>query len=239
MSNSSLQSIDEYPDLSSVPPHRRLQPNMLVEHIRKAVPFNHIAISGLDLEGYYFGLGQSIDTDLPPAYIDTYFAENIGFQDPLVRIGQSRAAPLSENEAYEIEPPPERLDYLQRLFGIRNRLLVPLQREDKVYGAVCFNNEYAFTDSERAFLAFVSEPLHRAITKPLMDRFAATASRLTSGELECLALASKGLTGEQIAARSKYQTETVNTYLKNATRKLGAANRAHAVAEAIRRRFIA
>jgi DNA-binding CsgD family transcriptional regulator len=46
------------------------------------------------------------------------------------------------------------------------------------------------------------------------------------------------MTSEEIAAATGYKTETVNSYLKSATRKLGTANRLEAVADAIRRGII-
>jgi DNA-binding CsgD family transcriptional regulator len=71
-----------------------------------------------------------------------------------------------------------------------------------------------------------------------MERFAADELKLSAGELICLRLASKGMTSDQIATESGYQVDTVNTYIKHATRKIGATNRTQAIAEGIRRRLI-
>jgi LuxR family transcriptional regulator len=84
----------------------------------------------------------------------------------------------------------------------------------------------------------MAEPLHAAVTKPIMDRFAASQLRLTKGELLCLKMASRGLTSEEIAVASDYALETINSYLKSAVRKLGTSNRVEAVAEAIGKRLI-
>jgi LuxR family transcriptional regulator len=62
--------------------------------------------------------------------------------------------------------------------------------------------------------------------------------KLSKGELACLVQASLGLTSENIAKATGYQAETVNSYIKSATKKLGAANRTQAIAQAIRRRLI-
>jgi LuxR family transcriptional regulator len=72
-----------------------------------------------------------------------------------------------------------------------------------------------------------------------MERFAAEHMRLSKGEMACLAQASLGLTSEGIAKSTGYQLDTVNSYVKSATKKLGAVNRTQAIAEAIRRRLIA
>ncbi|WFU12215.1 LuxR C-terminal-related transcriptional regulator (plasmid) [Rhizobium sp. CB3090] len=227
-----------YVDLSSVPAVRRLHKNVLLERLRKAISFEYVAIGGLDLEGYEFGCSQSIDTDIPPLYMDTYFAEKMSPRDPLVMAGKTRKTVYTEEEAFDLVPPPQRLLYLSRVHGVRNRILFPLCRNDVVYGAVCFTNARPFTQDERDFLSMMAEPLHGAVTKPIMDRFAANHLRLTGGELLCLKLASRGLTSEEIADQSCYTPETINSYLKSATRKLGASNRVQAVAAAIRRHLI-
>ena len=53
-----------------------------------------------------------------------------------------------------------------------------------------------------------------------------------------LTLLAQGLQLEEIAARLGIGPETVRTHLRKATERLGAANRTHAVAIAIRRRLI-
>ncbi|MBB5575543.1 MULTISPECIES: LuxR C-terminal-related transcriptional regulator [Rhizobium] len=227
-----------YVDLSSVPTVRRLRQNALLERLRKAISFEYVTIGGLDLEGYEFGCSQSIDTDMPPLYMDTYFAEKMSPQDPLVVAGKTRKTVYTEEEAFDLSSPPLRLLYLSRAHDVRNRILFPLCRNDVVYGAVCFTNARPFTTDERDFLSIMAEPLYGAVTQPIMDRFAASHFRLTGGELLCLKLASRGLTSEEIADESCYTAETINSYLKSATRKLGASNRVQAVASAIRKNLI-
>lgn len=53
---------------------------------------------------------------------------------------------------------------------------------------------------------------------------------LTPARLQALRLAAGGLTNEQIAAKARIDVETVKSTLASTYRKLGAANRAHAVA---------
>ena len=230
-----VRSLDDYGDLSDVPPHRLLRESPILEFLRKAVPFEHVAVGGLDLEGYNFGHGHSIDTDMPPAFIETYFAEGLGQTDPIVVHGMNAVKPFTEEQANDVVAPSRRLESLKNFFGINNRFFIPIAREGTVYGGVCFTSSRPFTTGETEFLIMTAEPLHRALTKPLMDRFAESVLKLTAGEVTCLELASTGLTSEEIADVSKYQTETINSYLKSATKKLGAANRVEAVATAIRR----
>ena len=64
------------------------------------------------------------------------------------------------------------------------------------------------------------------------------APALTARELEIMQLAADGLTGRRIAARLVLSPATVKTHLANAYAKLGAPDRASAVANALRHGLI-
>ncbi|CAN7658939.1 LuxR C-terminal-related transcriptional regulator [Rhizobium sp. LjRoot30] len=238
LSTTSPNALDEYQDLRSVPSHRHFGRSNIIDRFRLAVPFDHIYISGLDVDHYRFGRGVSVDTDMPPAYVDAYTADRLAAVDPFALAARDCKGVLMESEVYAVTPPPQRVEYLARSFGIRNRTLFPVMRNDLVYGAVCYTRETPFDAEELQFLSLVSSGIHTEITRPLMERFAAQQMRLTKGEIACLAKASLGLTSEEIATQTGYQSDTVNSYIKNAVKKLGAANRSQAIAEAIRRRLI-
>jgi DNA-binding CsgD family transcriptional regulator len=55
-------------------------------------------------------------------------------------------------------------------------------------------------------------------------------AKLSPREYEILGLLSEGLTGQAIARHLFLSPETVRTHIRNATRKLGAKTRVHAVA---------
>lgn len=61
---------------------------------------------------------------------------------------------------------------------------------------------------------------------------------LTPRQRECLTLVRNGLTSLQIAAELGMSYRTVNQYIGDACRRLGARNRAQAVAEAVQREEI-
>lgn len=65
-----------------------------------------------------------------------------------------------------------------------------------------------------------------------------TAKELTRRELDCLALAARGLTGQAIAEMLEITERTVRFHIANACSKLGAERRAQAVAIAIDRGLI-
>jgi LuxR family transcriptional regulator len=231
-------ALDDYLDLRSVPKHRHFGKNDIVDRLRLAVPFDYISISGLDVDHYRFGHGFSIDTDMPPAFLDVYDAEKLFSTDPFVIAARASKSIVVESEVYAENEPTQRLSYLQRTFGVHNRTLIPIMRNDLAYGAICFTRSTPFEEAELTFLSLVSESIHTAVTKPLMERFAAHQLRLSKGEIACLSQASLGLTSEAIALATGYQADTVNSYIKSSVKKLGATNRTQAIAEAIRRRLI-
>lgn len=61
---------------------------------------------------------------------------------------------------------------------------------------------------------------------------------MSAREVECLQLASYGKTSAEIGIILGISKHTVDTHLKNATRKLDTTGRCHAIAEAIRRDVI-
>lgn len=200
--------------------------------------FDFFAVSGLDLDGYRFGSGHSIDTDVPPAFLDAYYGDDLLKSDPFVMASMSAAKVIVEEEVYAGTPPPQRLQYLARTFGVLNRTLFPIRRGDVVFGAVTFSRAAPFSEEEIEFLGEIAETTHRVLTRPIMDKFSAQTLKLIEGEITCLRFASLGKTTDEIAAASGYTPDTVNSYMKTAIRKLNAENRVHAIAEAIRRWLI-
>ncbi|TCR03103.1 LuxR C-terminal-related transcriptional regulator [Neorhizobium sp. JUb45] len=237
-SDSQAEPYGEFVDLASVPRTRFFHHHPFIERLRRAVHFDFIAVSGLDIDRFRFGRGQSIDTNLPPGYMEAYAAEKLYLSDPLVAASVDGKDVVCDAEVFVSAPPSARLQQLMTSFGVLNRTLFPLRRGEHVYGAITFIRTVPFNADEVDFLKRICEATHVAITKPLMDRFAADTLKLTYGELICLRLASHGLTSERIAAESGYQVDTVNTYMKSAVKKVGASNRTEAIAEAIRRRLI-
>lgn len=62
--------------------------------------------------------------------------------------------------------------------------------------------------------------------------------RLTRREVECLRLSAQGYSAKQIAAKLGRSLGTATLHLQNATRKLGARNRTHAVSLAVQNHLI-
>lgn len=231
-------SLEEAVDLASLPKRRHFSNHPFVNRLRGAVPFDFIAVSGLDFDHYRHGSGASIDTDVPPAFLDAYYGDGLLRIDPFVAASQNARGPLNEEDVYREKPIPPRLRYLKDTFGVHNRTLFPLLRGDTMFGAITYSRSTPFKEEEIGFLSDTAAATYASITRPILEKFQAQSLKLSEGEIICLRLSSYGRTSEVVAAESGYAVDTVNTYIKSAIRKLGAANRVHGVAEAIRRRLI-
>lgn len=212
----------------------------LIERTKSAIPFEHILITGLDADGLRAGSGMLLLSSFPAPYLETYFSEGYLSLDPIIPLALSSNRPVTDGEAWHDKKPGARyrgLRDLMRYYGIRKRTVAPVSRSGRTYGTIVVTSPRTLTDAEQEYLQFVAEPLHTISSEPFADEVRSNL-RLTTGEIRSLVLASRGLTSEAIAHQSAYAVETVNSYLKSATKKLGCSNRTEAVAEAVRRRLI-
>jgi DNA-binding CsgD family transcriptional regulator len=228
----------DYPDIMSVPRHRRISSGSFVTRLRGAVAFDFIAVSGLDLDPYRFGMLNSVDSDFPPGFLEVYHAEKLYLSDPVVASAKGVDDYVTEADVFAVTPPSARLADLLRGYGVFNRTLFPIRRNNLLFGAVTFTRRLPFDQGEIDFLRRIAGLVHSDTTQTLMETFATQSLKLSVGELTCLRFAGQGMTSEQVSKAASYTVETVNTYMKTASRKLNAKNRAHAIAEALRRNLI-
>lgn len=88
--------------------------------------------------------------------------------------------------------------------------------------------------SELATLALLACFLHERLCQVRVPAEAnALAAPLTQRECECLALAARGLTSTDIAAKVGIAERTVNFHIGNIVHKLGALNRGEAIARGV------
>ena len=233
----------QFPAGRSPPALRRASPrgaDILIEKTRRIVPFDGIAVSGLDREGCRFGTGLFLASDLPPLFLEAYVQEEHAKGDPLLAQLAASPAMASDDEDEHRRlglRRPQRLAYLLDYFGIGTRSFIPLRRGGHVYGGIVLTRAKPFGASERDYLQLIAEPLHAALSRPVIEALNGRM-KLTPAEVQCLEFAGQGLISEEIAAAMSQTLARVDGHLKSATRKLGAANRSQAVAEAMRRGVI-
>lgn len=211
-----------------------------LKQARKVIPFEHLLVLDLDVDGFRGGTGMILASTFPAACLGAYYSAGYGQADPLVRAMLHGAGSVADDEIWDAIRPRMSETRLRRLLSdhrIGTRTAVPVVRSRRVCGSIVVATTRPLTFDERSFLEFLAEPLHALFARALAAKVALRL-KLTKGEIRCLELASQGLTSEGIADRSEYTVETVNSYLKFATKKLGCSNRSQTIAEAMRRRLI-
>lgn len=86
----------------------------------------------------------------------------------------------------------------------------------------------------RQLLDIHARCFHLFETAAALASTAPATAPVASRERDCLDLSSHGLTSDEIAGELGLSPHTVNQYLTNTARKLGAVNRVHVVAKALR-----
>jgi DNA-binding CsgD family transcriptional regulator len=186
-----------------------------------------------------------------------YIANGFRFIDPFLALSRRIGLPfdmsaidLSNVQSKQVQ----RLVKAAAEFGMRQGLFFPHHMRDARGRLRSHFLAMIWTADERAFaetLAARRHPLHlialhffernvilRGLQESAGKESETGASLLTERERQTLACAARGMTGEDIAQSMNISTLTAQTHLKNATRKLNAANRTHAVARAISRGLI-
>jgi DNA-binding CsgD family transcriptional regulator len=211
------------------------KPLAMVEKLRTLVPFDRYAVVGLDIEGMQFGRGAILMTDMPEAYLTTYISEGLATSDPLVQLA-SPDQPVVQTEqsmGKQGDAKSQRLGQVIRRFDIAPRTGFTLWNSRGAYGGAVFTRKHAFSEDEITLLSSFVPVLHREAARPALAALSRCIG-LSRSELECIRLAAQGLTSDDIAEETPLTRETVNTYLKSATKKLKARNRTQAVVHALR-----
>ncbi|MGX1100768.1 autoinducer binding domain-containing protein [Amorphus sp. MBR-141] len=127
-------------------------------------------------------------------------------------------------------------------FGLTDGIAIPVRRLSAAPAVAVFAGaaEACTAPKAMALLQVVSTNAHARLTGAVVHAVPATAERgtLTRRERECLQWCAEGKTSWEISQILSISQHTADWYLASAGRKLGAANRLHAVAEALRRGLI-
>jgi DNA-binding CsgD family transcriptional regulator len=211
-----------------------------VARLREIVPFDQYIIAGIDYPDLGVGSGAILASDVPEAYLIAYRDFDLRFRDPLlasVTPQQSWASEHDISPAQRQAPQYDLINSLLKTHGIGTRSIAVLFRGDTAFAATAFMRETPFDARERFILETSGYAIHAELSADYIANMSVHAG-LSVGEVACLRAVAKGLSAENAALETGFTAETVATYIKSATKKLGAANRTHAVAEAIRRKVI-
>jgi LuxR family quorum sensing-dependent transcriptional regulator len=176
----------------------------------------------------------------PPGWMERYLEKDYVHIDPVIRRIGCDLAPFlwSETEPFmrgEHSAAVERMFGEAGEFNLKDGMAVPMLTLDGAIAAVSLGGEAANVPAqERGMINMISAyAIARAID--LRDRdVKRKRAKLTKREVECLRWAASGKTEWEISCILHVSEHTADKHLANAHRKLGAANRAQAVANAIR-----
>ena len=232
-------AVAELDNLKQVDPVFQLP---VIEHLRQVVPFDQYLFGGVDIDGCQTGKSVVLATDMPLDLVKSYQGQGLHSADPLfdhISPDAPHASWFDLTPEEATSPRARPVVQLCDLHALAPRTLFSFWGErGERYGLAVFTRATPFSASEREVLQWVARKLHDDMSKPILRAFNAQVG-LNASEQKCLELASRGLTSEDIGEQLGLTTDTINTFIKIATRKLGANNRAQAVADAIRLGIIA
>ncbi len=176
----------------------------------------------------------------PDAWRDRYLDQRYVHIDPVVRRIKLDQSPFLWAEAARFAE-GDQATQAKRMFGeagefrLKAGLAVPLITLEGTAATVSFGGEAVDLPPEaRGMIAMISTfAIARAIDLRDRERKRMLV-RLTPREVECLKWAADGKSEWEISVILNVSEHTADKHLANAHRKLGAANRAQAVANALR-----
>ena len=177
----------------------------------------------------------------PREWASRYNSRNYVFRDPIVHRLQHDRSPFSWADSYascSVGDDVKLIHGEASEFGLKSGHVFPVVTLDREVTAVSFGGSHIeIDDDSKAALAFATSfAIGHMLT--LRSERRAFEKPLTPRESDCLLWASDGKTDWEIAVILGISRSTVIKHLLAARDKLGAVNRAHTVANAIRRREI-
>lgn len=214
----------------------------LIREIAKTHRFEFFSIIRLPQGDERQLASVSIISNWPPELISSYDRLGLLEDSPVIKALRRSVQPFVWDlyELNEQRPDKHRneVNELFAQFGFRGGVYFPTQDPSGGRGAVSFAGTREEPSSIEMFrLSFISNLLYERVAE-IGKADQAGEQTLSARERECLHWTASGKTSHEIATILGLSEHTVNHYLSAACQKLGAANRAHAVAKAIRSGFL-
>ena len=174
-------------------------------------------------------------------WFDVYTSRQFVLDDPVVRMCRATTTPFEWSEApFDAEREPRALELMRTAhdFGLRRGFSIPVHSLNGL--EACFSVSGVrpeFDGGARAALHLIALYAFERVRRLAMPR--PRPNPLTVRETEVLTWAAAGKSHGDIAAILGVTERTVTAHMVNATDKLGASNRTHAVVRAMQARYIA
>ena len=205
-----------------------------------AFGFNSFLIAGVPRPGERLD-GYQLASGMPEAWFERYLTNNYVLDDPVVKRLRATSRPFvwSDTLADSTTDDAGRLIMEEaKAFKLEDGFGVPVFGNDGFLAAVTMGGPALdLSDRDRGVLHLVAIYAHSQIRDLLQEEEddVSRGIKLSPRELECLKWTSAGKTSWEISKILSISHHTVDWYLTSLGRKLGAANRTQAVAEAFRR----
>jgi len=180
-----------------------------------------------------------------PEWQQRYEDNQYGVDDPVVARAARSSRPFVWNDTLNdpwVTPMGARIMDEACEFNMKDGILVPVHGPNGCEGALAFGGDQAdlsSTDMKALHLVGLYAFSHLMDLETGRQDPPLPEQILTDRELDCLRWAAAGKTSWEISSVLGISRHTTDWYLAEATRKLGAANRTHAVVQAMRKGLIA
>lgn len=202
--------------------------------------FEHIIVTGLPNPDQQFSQ-MVLAKRWPVEWFSLYTEKCYDRVDPVIRMCRQTVNPFEWSEApYDAEREPGAAEVMRRAvdFRMSRGFVVP------IHGLTGYEAGISIAGVHLDLNARSKPALHLMAMygfdhiRRLLDPAPHPSTRLTPREREVIAWASQGKSAWEIGEILSITQRTVEEHLATAARKLGAVNRTHAVAIAIRQRII-
>jgi len=178
----------------------------------------------------------------PVEWAKRYNERDYVFRDPIVQRLQSDLNMFSWADAYNSCHSLGDVDLIRgeaSEFGLTHGLVIPIQSVDGANAAFSFGGgQLQMSKEDAAALAFVTNFAAGHLLTVMSRRKLGQESKLTPREIDCLLWSAEGKTDWEISMILGISRSTIVKHIAAARDKLGAMNKAHAVAMAIRSRLM-
>jgi LuxR family quorum sensing-dependent transcriptional regulator len=210
----------------------------LTREVAKSYGFQYFSIIRLPNADERSLSTLSIISNWPPDLINSYDQLGLLENSPVIGAMRRSTKPLVWRlEDLNRNRPDGREEEVTTLFaayGFHRGVYFSTQEPSGERGAVSFSGTRDTpSNAELMELSYISNLIYEKVAE--IKKPAASAEQtLSARERECLHWTASGKTSSEIATILELSEHTVNHYLSAACQKLGATNRAHAVARAVR-----
>lgn len=206
----------------------------------RAFGFDHFCMAGVPPSGAAVEAYVRIDA-WPPGWADHYIRKSFFEVDPVIAHLRRAERPFRWSEAHAARRSAASDRMMQeaaRDWKLVEGLTVPLRRADGGLATITYGSSARDLDPAADVTLHLTSIYAELRAGDLLDHRPAPTPALTAREIECLRWASAGKTVWEISVILNMSERTARFHLDTAARKLGARNKAHVIAEALRRGII-